>query len=1138
MKRNETGQVAAERTTLYSYAQQERGSCRSGVLGTVEMFKFGDTQEDAMSDAGDIEVDQLELVRKEYKALARKFQESESQRTQVAEQVGTLRKRVVAQMTAIGTLVKPVFDLDQQYFGGRFQETLDKDGMSDPLDEARIAKEVAQALHTELSGSSAFAESPVLRDQIANVVGALESLRDCAHLVQKDGLQAVGLPESSSADCEAYDLPDNDPVQCLSDCAHLLTDIERVIHKTGGQFHALQHMLLESDDVRTNAEEELDRFKTNPDDIAALAREETERLQEELQALQAEMEAMPQPGSGKQSVDTDILHERIKQLESYLEGERSQHEADRAEMRGLAAAIHERGSGMNGGESLIRALEKLEAALSENADVSEVAGATETVLFQMAQIVTNHVEEAERGQVGADEHLKEQFVQLMRRKEHYKECYKTEKAEAEALNDRLQKERAHYEDQQIERVTADEEQRNELEQQLEILQAKLLTLEKESQEAAVDATREQDKQQERIADLEQALHNDRKQTQSELQTAENDLQEERILSHKLETEIATLKRNLVEQTDGATTSQQEAEKQQVELSHSLKEAEEQVREREQTIAQKEKELLEVQEKHEALTELHEQAQLDIKRQKDAYDQLRADTAIDKEQYEEETKKGFSDKEKQLQELVKQVAVEKERTVTAEAERDMAEEETQTAKGLYQAEQLALKNIDRERVTESEEYAEQIQDLNKRLEETSETINKLEQERDTMANSLEDVRKQTDVRLAEVGSAGQHMQQELEALKEAHVGEVAQLEQSLAERDETLSVLQQRYQERETETAALRTRGDEFAQEIGKRDMEREHQLAECDRLRAENRSIQSAHDDMRELLGDAQRALEKEQSSHKVDESDAQSTVKDLQEMLIVVRKDCEILRQDKKEIQQELDRECEAKSKEESSLEKERRRLRKELKECVEENKILKGVVADKNKRLDTMDELERNVLMVKGRNEQLEEQRDEVKHTYEDACKELEGRLLASEAALQSREESIHAAHVQITTLQKDLEKEQSAIQKLERHLELAQSNLRESEEKENQRRSLTENLQEELKSERKAREELIRAQTAQDVVEPVPENSPSLTALEEEIANLKSLLRIARDKVKESLGLFSEQEQNYTKIIDELQEKLVDK
>src|SRR5579862_8315996 len=130
--------------------------------------------------------------------------------------INNLRKGMVQQLTVSGKLLKAVFALDNDYFGQRFQNQAKDQDNIDPFRDLTVATQVVEAVSEELQGASAFADSPVLRDGIANLITALESARGVAQEMDKTGTSSVGLPVKPEP-LKTRTFPENNPPGCLAE---------------------------------------------------------------------------------------------------------------------------------------------------------------------------------------------------------------------------------------------------------------------------------------------------------------------------------------------------------------------------------------------------------------------------------------------------------------------------------------------------------------------------------------------------------------------------------------------------------------------------------------------------------------------------------------------------------------------------------------------------------------------------------------------------------------------------------------------------------------------------------------------------------------------------------------------------------
>ena len=122
--------------------------------------------------------------------LATRLAQTQDERDRIRQDLGKLRKQFAQQLTQTSDLINVIRRLDSDYFGDRFWS---QEGEGDLFGDLRLAREVVAALGEELTGIGAFADSPVLRDGVHNLVTAMESLRQRAIELERGSLEAVGL---------------------------------------------------------------------------------------------------------------------------------------------------------------------------------------------------------------------------------------------------------------------------------------------------------------------------------------------------------------------------------------------------------------------------------------------------------------------------------------------------------------------------------------------------------------------------------------------------------------------------------------------------------------------------------------------------------------------------------------------------------------------------------------------------------------------------------------------------------------------------------------------------------------------------------------------------------------------------------
>jgi ParB family chromosome partitioning protein len=295
--------------------------------------------------------------------------------------ITNLRKGMVQQLTLSGKLIKAVFALDNDYFGGRFQGQQNQDN-PDPFRDFTVATKVVEAVSEELQGASAFADSPVLRDGIANLITALESTRGIALEMEKSGIEAVGLPVKPEG-MKARVFPENNPPGCLAEAAGSVHDLSAMMARTRDRFSAMRMMMNEAERARSEAESVV--TPVNVEKIAAAVSDELKKVQQELKTTRAQLMA---------TLDSHALAE--KALRAELERARREaayefdtRKADRAEARSLAAEIArqvENSMPKGRNDDLEITLSVLREALSEDQDIASLAAATEGVVVDWVRL--------------------------------------------------------------------------------------------------------------------------------------------------------------------------------------------------------------------------------------------------------------------------------------------------------------------------------------------------------------------------------------------------------------------------------------------------------------------------------------------------------------------------------------------------------------------------------------------------------------------------------------------------------------------------------------------------------------------------------------------------------------------------------
>ncbi len=297
--------------------------------------------------------------------------------------ISNLRRGMVQQLTLSGKLIKAVFALDTDYFGGRFQAQQDQDS-PDPFRDFTVATKIVEAVSEEVQGASAFADSPVLRDGIANLITALEATRGVATEMEKSGLDAVGLPVRPES-MKVRVFPENNPPGCLAEAAGSVHDLSAMMARTRDRFTAMRMMMNEAERARSEAESVV--TPVNVEKIAAAITDELKAVQQDLKTTRAQLMA---------TLDSHAV--TVKNLRAELERARREaameadlRKSDRAEARSLAAEIArqiELAIPSGGSDDLEITLSVLREALSDDQDLASLAAATEGVVVDWVRLTS------------------------------------------------------------------------------------------------------------------------------------------------------------------------------------------------------------------------------------------------------------------------------------------------------------------------------------------------------------------------------------------------------------------------------------------------------------------------------------------------------------------------------------------------------------------------------------------------------------------------------------------------------------------------------------------------------------------------------------------------------------------------------
>jgi len=300
--------------------------------------------------------------------------------------ITNLRKGMVQQLTLSGKLIKAVFALDEDYFGGRFQAQQNQDN-PDPFRDFTVATKVVEAISEEVQGASAFADSPVLRDGIANLITALEATRGVALEMEKSGIEAVGLPVKPEG-MKVRVFPENNPPGCLAESAGSVHDLSAMMARTRDRFSAMRMMMNEAERARTEAESVV--TPVNVEKIAAAITDELKKVQQELKTTRAQLMAtLDSHAQAEKALRAEL--ERARREAAY---EADTRKADRAEARSLAAEIArqiENAMPAGGSDDLEITLSVLREALSEDQDIAALAAATEGVVVDWVRMTSEQL---------------------------------------------------------------------------------------------------------------------------------------------------------------------------------------------------------------------------------------------------------------------------------------------------------------------------------------------------------------------------------------------------------------------------------------------------------------------------------------------------------------------------------------------------------------------------------------------------------------------------------------------------------------------------------------------------------------------------------------------------------------------------
>jgi chromosome segregation ATPase len=254
----------------------------------------------------------------------------------------SLRSSMVQQVSHFRKLVKAIFDLDDGYFGGRFQSLEGNDGKT-PQQDLVVALRVVEAISEELQGATAFADSPLLRDQVANLVSAIDELRTVSIETDRSATQALSFAgvTAAGATFPARTFPDNNPLACLTEAVGFLRDLQSLVGRLKDRVGALVLLAREADDARNEAEAATANVVESRSSERVSA-----SLAAELSARDAELAALRSHSIKEQEAHGEEIRrirgeirDRLSEAHQALAREVDLHRSDIAEARGLVAEI-------------------------------------------------------------------------------------------------------------------------------------------------------------------------------------------------------------------------------------------------------------------------------------------------------------------------------------------------------------------------------------------------------------------------------------------------------------------------------------------------------------------------------------------------------------------------------------------------------------------------------------------------------------------------------------------------------------------------------------------------------------------------------------------------------------------------------
>ena len=264
--------------------------------------------------------------------------DSAPSRQDPAQELSQLRRNMVQQLAASGKLTRAVFDIDRDYFGARFQ-TKAQESPAGPFRDLEVATTVVETLGEELQGAAAFADSPVLRDHIANMIAGIEELRAMLIQMEASSLGSVGLP-SDKVSLKARVYPETNPLACLAEATGFVRESHAWVLRTVERIKGLGLMLEEAERARADAESSVHQISS--DEITATLSAEIEARDKELRDLRQRATDLQDQVSGLSragSLSEGGLREEIDRLRGELDAAADQVTSDQAEVRSLVVEI-------------------------------------------------------------------------------------------------------------------------------------------------------------------------------------------------------------------------------------------------------------------------------------------------------------------------------------------------------------------------------------------------------------------------------------------------------------------------------------------------------------------------------------------------------------------------------------------------------------------------------------------------------------------------------------------------------------------------------------------------------------------------------------------------------------------------------